>query len=238
MLAVLQRCKRVFGMPPLHAPAFKVPEMESLVDLYAPDKSRTETYREVVDVVLRAAIADPPVAFATYGSAMVGVLPAHRLVEEALRRDVTVHVTSAVSSFDGIWADFNIEPFFGFEVWEATLFLAYEIEPDARKHVLLPQAPALNVTAGPDVHAGTMEMSSTIPRLRDHLLRFYSPDHRVHFITTGTGIGPRALGADVETLSLRDLDRPGRSQGSTLLVPRAVAPGRGRFDFASRAAGV
>src|SRR5258708_34988382 len=72
MLAVLQRCKRIFGLPPLHAPAFKIPEMESLLTHYAPDKNRLRSYREMVDVVLEAASTDPPVAFATYGSAMVG----------------------------------------------------------------------------------------------------------------------------------------------------------------------
>ncbi|GAA1972160.1 hypothetical protein [Amycolatopsis minnesotensis] len=46
------------------------------------------------------------------------------------RRGLTVHVTNAVSCFDGIWADLTIEPFFGFSVWEATAFVKLGIEPD------------------------------------------------------------------------------------------------------------
>jgi hypothetical protein len=236
MLAALQRCKRVFAVPPIHAPAFKIPEMESLLHLYGPDKHRLDTYQEVVSIVLEAAASDPPVAFATYGSVMVGTYPAHRILEEAPRRNLTVHVTNAVSSFDGIWADFNIEPFFGFEIWEATMFLQLGIEPDTRKNVLLPQAPFLGVAKGPDPANWTMQPTTIMPRLREHLLGFYSPDHRVHFIRTGSGVGPRAFDSDVETLSLSELGHPGRDWGSTLLIPRSTSPGKGgQYDFASRA---
>jgi uncharacterized protein YabN with tetrapyrrole methylase and pyrophosphatase domain len=228
-LAVLQRCKRVFGAPPIHAPAFNIPEMEDLTRLYGNDKPRTETYAEWVRIVLDAAQADPPVALATYGSAMVGMYAAHRILELAPERGLTVHVTNAVSSFDGIWADFNIEPFFGFEIWEATAFLRLGIEPNTRAHLLLPQAPVLNVRQGLDSETMEIELSTSVAKLRDHLLRFYAPDHEVHYVTTGAGTGPHLLASAIETVELRDLDHPGRQPLSTLLVPRAE---RGRFDFA------
>lgn len=231
MLAVLKRCKRIFGVPPLHAPDFGIPPMESLVSLYAPGKPRTQTYAEMVERVLDAARTEPPVAFATYGSAMVGTLAAHRIIEEAAGYGLSVHVTNAVSSFDGIWADFNIEPFYGFEVWEASAFAHLRIEPDTRANLVLPQAPMFDIGDGPDPQAMTMRSSTNVAELRDHLLRFYPPDHTVHFVKTGAGAGPRLVGADIESLPLRDLDHPGRQQGSTLLVPRAKPTGRGHLDF-------
>jgi uncharacterized protein YabN with tetrapyrrole methylase and pyrophosphatase domain len=227
-LAVLQRCKRVFGAPPIHAPAFNVPAMEDLTDLYGADKPRNETYAEWVQIVLDAAEADPPVAFATYGSAMVGMYAAHRILELAPDRGLTVHVTNAVSSFDGIWADFNIEPFYGFEIWEATAFLRLGIEPNTRAHLLLPQAPVLDVRHGSDKDTKQIELSSSVSQLRDHLLRFYAPDHEVHYVTTGSGMGPYLLASGIETIALRDLDHPGRETLSTLLVPRAK---RAPMDF-------
>jgi hypothetical protein len=232
MLAVLQRCKRIFALPPLHAPEFGIPEMESLLPLYGPDKCRSETYKEMAELVLAAAGADPPVAFATYGSAMVGTLATHRILEEADRRDLTVHVTNAVSSFDGIWADFNIEPFYGFEVWEAGAFVRLEIEPNTRANLLLPQAPMFGINEGLDPATMTMRSSSTVPELRGHLLRFYPAEHPVHYVKCGGGSGPRLIGADVESMCLRDLDHPGRQQGSTLFVPRVERPGQAPLDFA------
>jgi hypothetical protein len=234
MLAVLRGCKRIFAAPPIHAPDFGIPPMESLIHLYGPDKRRTDTYAEMVEIVLAAA-ADPPVAFTTYGSAMVGCLVTHRLIEEAHRRGLTTHVTSAPSSFDGIWADFNIDPFYGFEVWEASAFARLGIEPDTRTNLLLPQAPVFEIAEGIDPDTMTMRTSSNVTALRDHLLRFYPPDHTVHYVKTGAGAGPHLTGADIESALLRDLNHPGRQLGSTLFVPRVAGTARGRLDFVSPA---
>ena len=221
MLAILKRCRRLFGVPSIAAPAFGVPEMESLLHLYAPDKNRAKTYREMVATVLDAATAAPPVAFATYGSAMVGTLPTHMILEEAPQLGLRVHVANTVSSFDGIWADFNIEPFFGFQIWEATVFVALSIEPDLAAHLLLPQAPVFEVEGGPNTADKiAMQSSSTIGKLRDHLLRFYPADHEIHFVKTGSGSGSRGMHSIIETVRLKHLDRPGTEGASTLLVPR------------------
>jgi uncharacterized protein YabN with tetrapyrrole methylase and pyrophosphatase domain len=235
MLAVLQRCKRIFGLPPLHAPDFNIPAMESLLPFYGTAKKRNQTYREMADHVLQAATADPPVALATYGSVMVGALPPHMILEEAPKHGLAVHVTNAVSCFDGIWADFNMEPFFGFEVWEATAFVQRKIEPNTSANLMLPQAPILDVAVGPDPDALTLEVTASIVRLRDHLLKFYPAEHEVHFVTTSAGGGPSLRASEIESVALRDLDHPGRSQGSTLVVPRGKSSGLRRADFASPA---
>jgi uncharacterized protein YabN with tetrapyrrole methylase and pyrophosphatase domain len=219
-LAVLKHCKRVFGIPPIYAPEFGIPEMENLCLFYDPQQNRKKAYQKWLELVLDAAASDPPVALATYGSAMVGALVTHRILEEAPRRGLTVHVSNAVSSIDGIWADFNIEPFFGFEIWEATAFVKLAIEPNTRTNLMLPQTPLFGVTKGPDVAKSTMEVSSTVAVLRDHLLRFYPSEHEVHFVQTGSGPGPNSIRPSIETLPLTDLDHPGRDLLSTLLVPR------------------
>lgn len=224
-LAVLKRCKRVFAVPPIHAPEFGIPAMESLMHLYSPERRRLDTYGEWARIVLDAAAADPPVAFATYGSAMVGTFVTHRLIELAAQRGLSLHVTNATSSFDGIWADFDIDPCDGFEIWEATAFMRLEIVPNPCAHLLLPQAPMLDVTGGIDTERMCIEASSTVSKLRDYLLRFYASDHEVHFDTTASGAGEDVLMSEIETVSLRDLDHPGRRQASTLIVPRVDAAG-------------
>ncbi|MFE3177851.1 SAM-dependent methyltransferase [Amycolatopsis sp. NPDC059090] len=228
-LAVLKRCNRVFGIPALHAPEFGLPAMENLYLNYGTEKNRHQTYREWLDLVLDAAATDGPVALATSGSVMVGALVAHRILEEAPRRGLTVHVTHAASCFDGIWADLNIEPFFGFTVWEATAFVKLRIRPDTGTTLMLPQAPIFDVTTGPDTTNGTIRTSTAIAAIRDHLLGHYPPQHQVHFVHTGSGTGARGFTSTVETLPLAELDHPGRNPLSTLVVPR-LAPST-RLDF-------
>ena len=180
-------------------------------------------------------LADPPVAFATYGSAMVGAQVAHQLIEEAAKRGLTTHVTHAVSSFDGIWADFNIDPFYGFEVWEANAFARLGIQPNTRANLFLPQAPVFGVKEGHDPDTRTIRMSSMISALRDHVLRFYPPDHIVCYATTGAGAGPHLTGPGIESMPLSDLDHPGLRPRSTLYVPRIPGTTPASWDFASPA---
>lgn len=215
LLAVMQRCKRRFGLPPIHAPDFKVPPMESLLHLFSPDKHRRETYREIVDIVLAAARADPPVALATYGSAMVGTLPAHRIHAAAGQAGLTVHVTNAPSFYDCLWADFNIDACLGFETWEASLFLRAGISPNRRAHLVLALTPFMDVASAIDP-----PRIEFMPGLRDRLLEFYPPEHEVHLATTGARPGDYFEASTVETVVLRDLDHSGGRQPRTLLVPR------------------
>ncbi|MGC7102945.1 SAM-dependent methyltransferase [Amycolatopsis lurida] len=218
-LAVLKRCTRVFGIPPIHAPDFGIPAMDNLFLRYGADKSRHQTYQEWLDIVLDAAAEQAPVALATYGSPMVGALVNHRILAEAPSRGLTTHVTNAASSLEGIWADLNIEPFYGVEIWEATVLVNQKIEPNTKANLMLPQAPVFGIQHGPDLATGLpMKTSSTITALRDHLLRFYPTDHPVRYIETGSGT--RATTPHIETLPLTELDHPGDHTMSTLLVPR------------------
>ncbi|ANB33301.1 uncharacterized protein YabN with tetrapyrrole methylase and pyrophosphatase domain [Rhodovulum sulfidophilum] len=234
-VAVMKQAKRIFGVPPIDASAFGIPQMESLLPLYGPDKKRSVTYREMVDTLLDAAEADGPVVFATYGSAMVGTLPAHLILEEAASRGLRAHVSNTVSSFDGIWSRFNIEPFFGFQIWEATAFVTMEIVPDTSANLLLPQANVYGVKSGPDASRNLeIARTTTVAELRDHLLKFYPPDHRIHHVKAASGSGESGVNAVVETIELKDLDQPGRQLVSSLLVPRApdyAHKGKLRLDF-------
>ena len=63
----------------------------------------------------------------------------------------------------------------------------------------------------------------------------YPADHTVHYVKTGSGAGPHLVGADIETITLADLNHPGRQQASTLFVPRLPTSTLKRFDFTSPA---
>lgn len=208
-LAVLKRCTRVFGLPPIVATAFGVPPMEDLREHCVPDRSARDAHEAMAEAVLVAAAMDPPVAIATYGSPMVGTYAAHRIIELAPQHGLTFHVTNAVPTFDRVWADLNIDPFVGLEIWEAAAFVADAVAPGARGHLLL-------------VNTGQLDGAD----LREHLLRFYAAEHEVVRLTAGAGAGPLVRGGRVQPIALGRLEA-GASAGS-LLVPR---PAGELFDF-------
>ena len=208
-LAVLKRCTRVFGLPPIVATAFGVPPMEDLREHCVPDRAARDAHEAMAEAVLLAAAMDPPVAIATFGSPMVGTYAAHRIVELAPQRGLTFHVTNAVPTFDGVWADLNIDPLVGFEIWDAAAFVADAVAPSTRGHLLLVDTAQLDAA-----------------ELREHLLRFYAAEHEAVRLTAGPGVGPRVLGGSAQPIALGRLEA-GASAGS-LLVPR---PAGELFDF-------
>jgi uncharacterized protein YabN with tetrapyrrole methylase and pyrophosphatase domain len=208
MLAVLKRCRRVFGAPPIHMPGLGLAPMESLMAAYRSGRRRADVHDELAETVLAAAEHDAPVAFATYGSAMVGMPACHLLLARAPRRGLSVHVTAAPSSLDGVWTQLGLDPLSGIEIWDATAFMELADEPDRSVSLLLAQV-------------GLMEMegiSRPIAALRDRLLCCHDADHEVHFVTV-PGAARHVPHADIETLRLGELVRGGRKPLSTLLVP-------------------
>lgn len=83
-----------------------------------------------------------------------------------------------------------------------------------------------------------MKFAATlITQLRDHLLKFYPPDHLVHFVWTGSGTGPLAVEPRIETLPIAELDHPGSDVMSTLLIPRiksTIKKKTNQIDFVGR----
>lgn len=208
LLAVLRRCRRVFGDPPIRAAQFGIPEMEDLRALGDALEAAGDAVQRRAEVVLAAAAGGGPVALATAGSPLAGCAVAHRVVARAAELGLSVHVSHGVPPFDAVWADFNIEPFYGCEIWDAGTFLWRGIEPSTRTCLLLTGGSARDGRA-----------------LRSHLLRFYPSDHVVGVAPDGVGVGPHVLATGNERLALGDL----ADCHGTLVVPRLGGDARTEF---------
>jgi hypothetical protein len=211
-LAVLRRVEKVFALPSFPDLGFTVDAID-FDFLYEPGRPRTEVYRQIADTVLDAAVAEPPVAFATFGSATVGTSSVHTMLADAPGRGLRTHVSPGVSCLEAIWAEVPLEPFSGVFIRDATAFLATEQEPPTTVDLILVQAPVLNLQETPGTPQSLKSIDLT--PLRDHLLRFYDADHLIGFVR----VASHGLPTDVATLHLRDLG-PSPGDMSTLLVPR------------------
>lgn len=67
-----------------------------------------------------------------------------------------------------------IEPFYGFEIWEAAVFVNLAIEPDIRANLVLPQAPRVETLSLNELdHPANNAMSTLlIPRIGHSKLDF------------------------------------------------------------------
>src|SRR5205823_4552334 len=133
----LRRCRKAFILPneraSLDCIAALGPETVSLDHLYLPlGKPRAQVYQDVADVVLAAARAGPPVAFACEGHPLIYVTPSRLIIEGARETGLHVTVLPAVSSLDTLFVDLGLDPgTTGLQVYEATtaMLYGYELQP-------------------------------------------------------------------------------------------------------------
>jgi uncharacterized protein YabN with tetrapyrrole methylase and pyrophosphatase domain len=214
-IGALRRSRHIFALPPLGQKELDLPHMIDLTSFYGPRRLRRDTYVDIVESVISAAREDPPVAFVTFGSPVVGVFPAHLFISAGPAHNLRVRVCSGVSFLEGIWTNLNIDPFDGFLVWNATAFLGLKAEPPTAAHLLLVQVPFINAVTGPPT--GGWQPVDLRP-LRDHLLKFYDERHQVSFVR----VESNELPGQVISLPLRDL-ATAPIDLSSLLVPRVPA---------------
>lgn len=188
-LAVLDRVDTLFCLP---APP-DLPIAGEVVDLseqYEPGLLRADLYRRLADQVLDAA-AEGSVAFATFGSAMVGTAPAHHILRLGAERGLRVHALPGVSCLEALWGDLGTEPFNGVLVWDATAFLVNKAVAPPHVDLLLAGVTVLNLHVTQHQYAPLA--SQDLEPLRDHLLESFEHDHPAVFASAARGIEPAAL---------------------------------------------
>ena len=110
------------------------PDVRSLQPLYREGKPRTETYREMVEVMLAEVRAGKRVCGAFYGHPGVFAQAPHRAVARARQEGFDAVMEPGISAEDCLYADLGIDPGeFGCQHYEASQLMFYQrrIDPTA-----------------------------------------------------------------------------------------------------------
>jgi hypothetical protein len=151
------------------------PRAESLADLYAPGKDRTDTYREIVERILAPVREGATVCAAFYGHPGVGALPGHAAVRQARAEGYTARMLPGVSAEDCLFADLGLDPLAeGCQTFEATHFLVRHRRPDLTVPLILWQVGLIGVT---DYRQEPLWSREGLARLAEALRAWYPPDH-------------------------------------------------------------
>lgn len=103
------------------------PDVRSLQPLYAEGKSRHETYREMVELMLAEVRAGKRVCGAFYGHPGVFAQAPHRAIAQARREGFEAVMEPGISAEDCLYADLGIDPGeFGCQHYEASQLLFHE----------------------------------------------------------------------------------------------------------------
>ena len=187
----------------------------SLRRLYKDHRPRVENYQAEVQAVVDATAIERPVAWLTPGHPRIFDSVSEALIEAGRVRGWNVCVAPAISCLDTLLAEIGYDPAGGLLIHEATLLVARDVP-------LVPSVATLLLQPG---HFGSSLAHITSPfagldltRLRDHLRRFYRPEHRCAFVRSATHPGERYRISWIKLHNLT-LASPDDVADSTLFLP-------------------
>jgi uncharacterized protein YabN with tetrapyrrole methylase and pyrophosphatase domain len=191
------------------------PQVTSLLSFYETGKSRLLTYRRMAAEVVDAAVAAPPVCFASYGHPLVYCYPAVLIQRAAKLLNLRVEIFPGISSLDTLLVDLGIDiATEGLQMYEATDLLL-------RRKPLQNDVPCIlwqtNVVADSTYETGRKSAEQFLG-LQSYLLEFYPPQHPITLVFSRTF---PLLKSIVETYRLETLatDLERGPQAGNLYIP-------------------
>jgi uncharacterized protein YabN with tetrapyrrole methylase and pyrophosphatase domain len=194
--------------------------VRSLQPLYAEGKSRHDTYREMVEAMLREVRAGRRVCGAFYGHPGVFARAPHEAIAQARREGFDATMEPGISAEDCLYADLGIDPGrYGCAHFEASQFMFYRRRIDPSAYLVLWQVGI----AGDRSYSQATSSRESRELLVQLLLEDYPAAHEVIVYEAAT----LAIGAPrMERVMLRDLAAAPLHLQSTLVIPpcRALQP--------------
>ena len=192
-------------------------DVRSLQPHYSEGKSRHETYREMIEVMMTEVRNGKRVCGAFYGHPGVFAYAPHKVVELAREEGFAAHMEPGISAEDCLYADLGIDPGrFGCQHYEASQFMFYRRTIDPSAYLILWQ-----VGIAGDRSFRRYATESVYRQLLVELLsEYYPPDHEVMIYEAATlPIGtPR-----MQKLALNELVNTPLYLQSTMILPPSRA---------------
>lgn len=193
------------------------PDLRSLQPYYAEGKSRRQTYREMVEVMLAEVRAGHDVCGVFYGHPGVFAKVPHDAIVQARGEGFHARMEPGVSAEDCLYADLGIDPGrFGCQHYEASQLLFYRRRIDPAAYLVLWQVGLVGDLECRRYATGAAHRQLLVERLR----RDYPARHEVIVYEAATLpiMTPRVVRIELESLPDVEL----RMQ-STLVIPPCEA---------------
>jgi hypothetical protein len=222
--ACLRESKQVFLVDPGFGVAEYIaglgPKVHNLLVEYKNGGSRLDTYRTMAARVVAAAMDTPPVSFAVYGHPTFLVYPSTLIRKAAKYLGLHVHTASAVSSFDTMLIDLDLDVGrYGLQMYDANTVLVDRRKLDPEVPCMLLQVDAVESA----FHTVGKSRPSRFRRLQDHLLQFYPPNHVLTNVRSASFpiYRPGLVQFELQNMGAEFADK---RLGGTVFIPPARKP--------------
>ncbi|MCE7951025.1 MAG: hypothetical protein DYH18_07960 [Xanthomonadales bacterium PRO7] len=191
------------------------PDVRSLQPLYAADKSRKQTYRQMVNAMLTEVRAGKKVCAAFYGHPGVFAWAPHEAIRIARKEGFDANMEPGISAEDCLYSDLGIDPgAAGCQHYEASQLLYYKRRIDTSAYLILWQVGAMGDGGRGSAHAATNAAYREI--LIERLAQDYPLTHRIIVYRAAT------LPIDtprIDRIALRRLSKIDIEVADTVVIP-------------------
>lgn len=176
------------------------PDVRDLVELYRGETVRADVYRSITNLLIEEALQAPGVAFLVHGHPLFLVSATEYTLEAARSNNLRVRVLPAVSSFDTILCDLEVDYGYGLQMYDATSMIRHAWKPNPSLPMLIFQlATTLNdkiVLTEPD--------PGVLDSLVAYLAQTYPLDHTCIIVHSSAHLleSPNKLSVSLGDLSL------------------------------------
>ncbi|KRA35413.1 hypothetical protein ASD68_03090 [Rhodanobacter sp. Root627] len=191
-------------------------DVRSLQPYYAEGKSRMQTYRQWVELMMIELRAGKRVCGVFYGHPGIFAWSPHKVIEVARAEGFEAHMEPGISAEDCLYADLGIDPGrFGCQHFEASQLLFYERRIDPTGYLVLWQVGLVG-----DLSLTRFSTGSAYRQvLVDLLMRDYPLDHEVIIYRAAT---LPIQAPEMRRIALRDLPTADLTTEHTVVLPPAA----------------
>jgi uncharacterized protein YabN with tetrapyrrole methylase and pyrophosphatase domain len=216
-----EKCRTVYclhDLPSLEKYLEKlVGRVQNLMPLYYRDgRDRGDIYDDIVGHVLATPEEQRPAALLLHGHPLVYSTISQRLIAACAGAGLTLEIVPGVSSLDRMFVDLKLDiGEEGVQIYNAGGMLARDTELNPSAGCFILQIGALTPAA---TRAATSRPEE-ISRLKNYLLKFYPPDHRVSVVESAVETGFESRVTEIELERLDELDAAFNYNASMYLPP-------------------
>ena len=180
---------------------------EPLMSLYADGKPRSESYEQMVEMIMASVRAGDVTVAVFYGHPGVFAFPSHEAIRRARAEGFRARMLAAISAEDCLFADLGVDPAdSGCQSLEASDFLLRMRAIDVSQPLVLWQIGVLGEWA---YRRESYDLSA-LPLLVQKLLESYPPTHAaiVYEATRTLGAAPRVAQTQIARLGQNQREPP------------------------------
>jgi uncharacterized protein YabN with tetrapyrrole methylase and pyrophosphatase domain len=199
-------------IPPGHTQKVEIVDVRSW---YIEGELRTRNYDRVAETIFKAVSRGKSIGYVTYGNPMAYDSVAQNLAHLASAAGLSIQVVPGVSSLDTVLCDLRLDMAPAIQVFDASWFVAYRIQPQVDIPLLLMQVGAFGSFR---THYSKLQDGSSLQDLVRYCCEVYPSTFPVSLVRSSAGNGVPAQVRQVSLARLIDVTADDLS-GASLYIP-------------------